>query len=326
MLILRTFILCCTDAEGRRAVSETRRTAESTHPGREAASRLGTLGLWTAELSRADARTARATVRQLEDSGVPTVWISEGATSKEILSHAAILLSAADELCIGTGIANIYARDAQAMANGALTLGDAFPGRFLLGLGVSHAPRVEQRGGAWQSPLGTMAAYLDAMDAAPCAAPGPLVAVPRLIGALGPRMSELATARTAGVLPFFVPVEHVRRTRALLGPDALIAVEQMVVFDTDPATARRRAREHTQHYLALDNYRRNLLRLDFEESDLVGGGSDRLVDEIVAWGDQSAIADRIARLMDAGADHVCLQVLDADLPEIVVRMADIVSA
>jgi probable F420-dependent oxidoreductase len=294
------------------------------HPGRAMAASLGPMGLWTAELSRVDASEARTVVQRLDARGLSTLWISEGATSKEIFSHAAVLLSSTEQLVVGSGIANIYARDAQAMANGARTLGDAFPGRFVLGLGVSHAPRVQQRGGTWRSPLTMMTEYLDAMDSAPWVAPEPALAVPRVIGALGPRMSELAADRTAGVLPFFVPIEHIRRTRELIGSAPLIAVEQMVILDTDASRARSRARRHTAHYLSLDNYRKNLLRLGFEEGDLEGGGSDLLVDQIVAWGDAAQVMERIVALQDAGADHVCLQILDEDLRTVAERMVEFI--
>lgn len=281
--------------------------------GREAARTVGPIGVWSAQFSAVDASTARRAVRDLEQTGIDSLWISEGSTSKEVFSHAAVLLASSERIVIGTGIANIYARDAQAMANGERTLGDAFPGRFVLGLGVSHAPRVEQRGGTWGSPLATMTAYLEAMDAASCAAPAPSIPVPRVIGALGPRMSELSARRTAGVLPYFVPVDHVRVTRESLGPEPLIAVEQMVLLEEDADRARARARAHARNYLELENYRRNLRRFGLDDSDLDDGGSDRLIDDIIVWGGRTPILERIDTLREAGADHVCIQVLDEDL-------------
>jgi probable F420-dependent oxidoreductase len=191
-------------------------------------------------------------------------------------------------------------------------LGEAWPGRFVLGLGVSHAPSVTRRGGTYQHPLARMEAYLDAITAAAFVGPAADPEVPVILAALGPRMLRLAAARTSGAHPYFVPVEHTRIARDVLGPSAWLAPEQAVVVDADPGRAREIARNHTRGYLRLDNYRRNLLRLGWKESDLEEGGSDALVDAVVAWGDADTVAERIRAHLAAGADHVSIQALSAE--------------
>jgi len=195
-----------------------------------------------------------------------------------------------------------------AMAAGQKTLAEAWPGRFLLGIGVSHAPIVGMRGHGYDRPLTFMRQYLDAMDAAIYNAPPP-AAAPRVIGALAPKMLALAAERTEGAHPYFVPPEHTRRARAALGPGKLLAPEQAVVLERDATVARGVARRHMQMYLQLPNYVNNLRRLGFGDDDLQRGGSDRLVDAIVAWGDVGAVVDRVRAHHEAGADHVCIQVL-----------------
>jgi probable F420-dependent oxidoreductase len=242
------------------------------------------------------------------DIGRIGIWIPE-ALGREALSHAAILLAATSRIPIATGIANIWARDAMAMAAGQKTLAEAWPGRFLLGMGVSHAPLVGMRGHAYQRPLTAMRRYLDAMDASIYNAPAPATPPPRVLGALAPKMLALAAERTDGAHPYFVPPEHTRRARAALGPGKLLAPEQAVVLERDAATARAIARQHMQTYLQLPNYVNNLRRLGFGDADLRDGGSDGLVDAIVAWGDVGVVVDRVRAHHEAGADHVCLQVL-----------------
>lgn len=219
-------------------------------------------------------------------------------------------------MVVAPGIASIYARDPMAMANGSKALAEVYPGRFLLGLGVSHAPTVAARGGDYGPPVASMRAYLDAMDAAPYRGAEPAEPVPRVLAALGPRMLALAAERAAGAHPYFVPVEHTALARETIGPGSLLAPEQAVVLETDPESARRIAREHASYYLGLDNYRRNLRRLGLLEEELAGGGSDRVVDAIVAWGDVEAIQARVRAHLEAGGDHVCVQALAADPSEL----------
>jgi probable F420-dependent oxidoreductase len=273
---------------------------------------LGKVGIWTTALDHQPAAEARRAAGELEEMGFGAIWIGE-ALRREAFSNAALLLTATRQVVIATGIANIYARDPTTMAAGQKTLAEAFPARFLLGIGVSHAPLVTRRGHAYGKPLQTMRAYLDAMDAARFDAAAPPQHPPRVLAALGPRMLELARDRSWGAHPYFVPVEHTTRARAILGPDRLLAPEQAVVLEADPARARKIARSHTSAYLKLPNYANNLRRLGFEEADLSNGGSDRLVDAVVAWGTTEAVARRVEEHLTAGADHVCIQVLSEDI-------------
>src|SRR6185503_11176041 len=243
----------------------------------------------------------------IEDLGYGAIWIPE-ALGREVFAQSALLLAATKRIPVATGIANIWARDAVAMAAGQKTLAEAWPNRFLLGIGVSHAPLVGLRGHAYEKPLSAMREYLDAMDSVLYNAPPP-IEVPRVIGALAPKMLALAAERTDGAHPYFVPPEHTRRARAALGPKKLLAPEQAVVLERDPGVAREIARAHMQMYLQLPNYVGNLRRLGFSDDDIRDGGSDKLVDAIVAWGDAGAVADRVRAHHDAGADHVCIQVL-----------------
>ncbi|MDP9252934.1 MAG: LLM class F420-dependent oxidoreductase [Chloroflexota bacterium] len=280
---------------------------------RKWAERLGRIGAWTFDIERLSASAARDYVRELERLGIGTLWIPESLGSKEIFAHAGLLLAASDKLIIATGIANIWARDATAMANGNRALCEAYPGRFLLGVGVSHAPVVRMRGASYEKPIEYMAHYLDAMDKAPFTGAAPSEPPGRVLAALGPRMLRLAAERTIGAHPYFVPVEHTTIARKELGPGPLLAVEQAAVLSTDPTAARATARKHMKRYLALDNYANNLKRIGWSETDLANEGSDKLVDAIVVWGDARAIRARVDTHLANGADHVCLQVLRADI-------------
>lgn len=276
------------------------------------ATALGSTGAWTFDVERLGADDAREYARDLERLGVRALWIPESLGSKEVFAHAGMLLAATRRLVIATGIANIWARDAVAMANGQRALADAYPDRFLLGLGVSHAPTIAMRGAhTYERPVERMRDYLDAMDKAPYT--GRPVATPRVLAALGPRMLRLAAERTLGAHPYFVPVEHTSMARQELGGGPLLAVEQAAVLATDPAVARETARRHMRRYLELDNYANNLRRLGWADADIANGGSDALVDAIVAWGDGGAIRRRVDDHLARGADHVCLQLIRVDL-------------
>jgi probable F420-dependent oxidoreductase len=278
----------------------------------ELADRLGKVGIWSFALDTVGAGEARDFVALLEGTGYRALWIPEGFGSKEAFSHASLLLGAGRELTVCTGIASIWARDPVAMANGARTLADAYPGRFVLGMGVSHGSVVERRGHRYEHPYTHMREYLDAMDRARFGGPEPERPASRLLAALGPKMLELARDRTAGAHPYFIPVEHTEVARDVLGEDPFHAPEQALVLETDAERARSVARDYMQHYLTLPNYANTLLRLDWTEDDLAGGGSDRLVDAIVAWGDAEAIGARVRAHLDAGADHVSIQVLSGE--------------
>ena len=275
---------------------------------------LGTFGLWSGQLGLLDAGTARTTVRHLEQIGFTTVWINE-SFAKEALSHAAFLLDWTTNITVATGIASIWARDPVTASNGARTLLDAHPGRFVLGVGASHGPIVAKRGHAYTRPLEQTRAYLEAMNTAPHqGAIRATAAPPVLVGALGPRMLELARDLSDGAHPYLVPVEHTRRARAILGPHRTLAPEQAIVFDPDAVRARRHGREHLAYYLELPNYVRNLRRLGWNDEDLRDGGSDALIDALIAWGEPERIATLVAEHLEAGADHVALQVL-TDTPD-----------
>jgi probable F420-dependent oxidoreductase len=292
---------------------------ECAHPmktAREAAARLGPIGLWSFDLERLTAADEGRLAQEIEGLGFKTLWIPESLGSKEIFAHASILLAATKTLIVASGIANIWARDAVAMSNGARTLQEAYADRFLCGMGVSHKPTIEARlGGGYEKPLAHMRAYLDAMDKAPYVGPNRKdPPAPRVLAALGPQMLRLSAERSLGAHPYFVPVEHTAIARNELGPDPLLAVEQACTLQTDPARARETARAHMKRYLGLANYANNLRRLGWGDADIESGGSDRLVDAIVAWGDVAAVKARADAHRRNGADHVCLQVLGDDLP------------
>ncbi len=254
------------------------------------------------------AAAMREAVAEIEAIGFDTIWIGE-AYGREPFAASAIVLAATQRIKVGTGIANIWARDATAMVNGARTLAEAWPDRFILGLGVSHATLVNSRGHQYDKPLSAMREYLDAMEDVPYNAPQPALPAPVVLAALGPKMLELARERSAGAHPYFVPVEHTTRARAILGPDRVLAPEHAVVFATDRTTARRSGDKYLRTYLALPNYRQNLERLGWGGADLDGLGSDRLFDAVVAWGDDRMIADKVLAHIDAGANQVAVSVL-----------------
>lgn len=275
---------------------------------------LKPVGIWTGQLDYQPANQAREAVAALEELGYGAVWVGE-AVGREALSNAGLLLSATSHLVVATGIANIWVRDALAMVAGQNTLAEAYPERFLLGLGVSHAPLIEgMRGHHYQRPLAAMRQYLDAMDEVVSSyrAVPPGTPPPRVLAALGPKMLTLAAKRAQGAHSYFVPPEHTAQARDQLGPDSWLIPEQAVVLENDPERAREIARRHTSRYLRLPNYTNNLRRLGFGDEDLAGSGSDRLVDATVAWGDENAIVSRVRAHLNAGADHVCVQVLDPD--------------
>ncbi len=250
--------------------------------------------------------------QQTEQLGYAALWYPE-VLSYESFSLGSFLLHQTETLIIASGIANIYARDATAAKQGQHTLAKLSGGRFLLGLGVSHVPLVEDaRGHQYSQPVATMRAYLDAMDKAAAIAPALQEPAPTVLAALGPQMTALAAARTAGALPYNVTPEHTARARAIVGPDKWLCVEQKVLLSTDAARARQVARQTMAFYMPLPNYRNNWLRLGFSEQDLTDGGSDRFLDAMVAWGDEAVLQQRLQAHFDAGASHVCIQALRLD--------------
>ena len=263
---------------------------------------LGRIGIWSGTLwgQREDAQDI---ARELERLGYSAVWFPNGPG---MLDRARELLDATSRIVVATGIASIWMYPAEQVAEAHHALAQAHPRRFLLGLGVSHARLVNrEEAGRYRRPVERMLAYLDALDAAPT----PVPREERILAALGPRMLEIARTRAAGAHPYLVTPEHTRRAREALGTGPLLAPEQAVVLETEPERARSIARTHLARYLQAPNYTNNWLRLGFTTEDLANGGSDRLVDALVAWGDVAAIRERIAEHLRAGADHVCLQVL-----------------
>jgi probable F420-dependent oxidoreductase len=273
---------------------------------------IGRLGVWLGPISTLPAPEERAAVQRIEQAGYGAVWFSETLTNREALSHAATLLGATERIGVATGIANIWARDATAAANGANTLNEAYDQRFVLGLGVSHAPAVRARGHKYDRPLSTMRAYVQAIAEHAYDAPSPRPPSPVVLGALGPKMLALARDRAAGVHPYLVPPAHTARAREILGPEPVLAPEQVVVLEGDAERAHAIGRRHMAYYLQLPNYVNNLLGVGFTDADVADGGSDRLVDAIVAWGNEGAIAARLDEHFDAGADHVAVQAYAGD--------------
>lgn len=266
---------------------------------------FGRVGIWSSALhgSRTDDAGRKAiaeAVAELEELGYGTIWIG-GSPSPD---DAAAVVAATRTVTVATGILNIWSHTAEEVAARIAAVDEAARGRFVLGLGVSHGPLVPQ----YARPYSAMVGYLDALDAAtPPVEPGE-----RVLAALGPKMLKLAADRALGAHPYLVTTEHTAEAREALGPDALLAPELTVVLDTDRDRARTTARNMLDMYLQLPNYTANLLRLGFAESDFADGGSVRLLDALFALGDAEHVTSRTREYLDAGADHVALQVLTAD--------------
>ena len=278
--------------------------------------RLGSVGVWSGALRAAPVAEEPEAIARIERLGYGSVWTGETIGGKDAFAHAAMALASSQSIVIATGIANVWARHPATMQGGGATIEAAWPGRFVLGIGISHAPIVERSGQAYAKPIPHMEAYLDAMDEAVAAAPATVEPLPRVLAALRPRMLALARDRTHGAHPYFVPPEHTPMAREILGPDRLLIPEQAVVLERNAGEARRIAREHTVFYLRLPNYLNSLRHLGYGDDDFADGGSDRLVDALVAWGDEQAIAERVTLLRTTGADHVLLQPLGPDLAHV----------
>jgi probable F420-dependent oxidoreductase len=272
--------------------------------------RLTNLGVWAATdgLSAAEAATF---AKRVEAWGYGVLWTPE-AVGREVFSASAWLLANTTRLIVASGIANIYARDAFAAAAAQKGLNEQSGDRFLLGLGVSHIPLVkDMRQHEYGKPVATMRAYLEGMAAAPYKSIAPRSPPQTVLAALGPKMLELAGERADGAHPYNVPPEHTREAREILGTNKLLCVEQAAILETDGSQARALARQFLEIYMGLPNYVNNWRRLGFSDPDFAGGGSDRLIDAVVAWGDEKAIRKRIDEHWQAGADHVCVQAIGA---------------
>jgi len=267
---------------------------------------LGRLGVWVG-MDGMSAAAAAAFAEHVEELGYGALWIPEGR-GRNALVLSSWLLSHTKRLIVATGIANIYARDAMAMAGGQRTLAEQSGGRFLLGVGVSHRPMVEGvRGHTYGKPVATMRAYLQAMRDASYGAPQPADKPLTVVAALGPKMMALSGELADGAHPYNTTPEHSAQARQILGPGKLLCPEVWVLLETDRATARSAARQTLSRYLQLENYINGWRRQGFGDEDLAGGGSDRFLDAMVAWGDEDAIRRRVQQHWDAGADHVCIQ-------------------
>ncbi len=244
--------------------------------------------------------------KEVERLGYGALWYPE-AVGRDSMVTAAWILNHTKKLVAASGIANIYARDPQAAVAAHKALNELSGGRFLLGLGVSHAPLVEDvRGHSFHKPLARMREYLEKMESAVYHAPAPTSSGEVVIGALGPKMTELSARLADGAHPYNVTPEHTAWARRIVGPGKRVYVEHKVMLETDPSKARKAAKEFLASYLGLPNYRNNWLRLGFSEADL-SGPSDHFIDEMVYWGEAGTIAEKLERHLEAGADHVCIQ-------------------
>lgn len=279
---------------------------------------LGRIGLWTHDFDLQPMAKAQEAIAEVEEMGYGAVWVPE-ATIREPFASTALLLSATKKMVLATGIASLHARTAQTMQAGWKTLTEAFPDRFLLGIGVSHAPMVQGvHKGNYDKPYSTMVEYLDAMDKGIFFAAAPSTAPQRVLAALGPKMLKLAAERGAGAHPYFTPVEHTAFARETMGTGAMVAPELAVVLETDATKAREIARKYMTTYTRLPNYTNNLKRFGFTEDEITKQ-EDRLVDAIVAWGSLDTVVAAVKGHLNAGADHVCIQVLTDKLGTLPMR-------
>jgi probable F420-dependent oxidoreductase len=262
---------------------------------------LGKVGIWWSGAWRVADDASVDVAAELEDLGYTVLW-SSGGFKPGLSSRFDRLLGATSTMVVASGIVSIWAATPEDVSEAVSDLDARYPGRFLLGLGASHAAAVAD----YSRPYSHMVSFLDRLDDAGAVAPER-----RVLAALRPRMLDLAAARATGAHPYFVPVEHTARARETLGDGPLLAPEVTVALEEDPTEARALARTFTTGYLTLPNYTNNLRTLGYADADLEGGGSDRLVDAIVGWGDVDAVAARVRAHLDAGADHVCLQMLSA---------------
>jgi probable F420-dependent oxidoreductase len=263
---------------------------------------IGRIGVWSGQVRAVDPSEVGDLAAQIEALGYQALWIPGGAGG-DVLDRCGRALGATRTLVVATGILNIWRHEAEEVAGATARLRQEHDNRFLLGLGISHQRLI---GEDYVAPLEKTGDYLDRLDAAG-QPPGD-----RVLAALRRRMLELARDRAAGSHPYFVPPEHSAAARAILGPDRLLAPEQAVLLETDPTAAREMARRFCQLYLQLPNYTNNLRALGYTAEDLEPPGRDRVIDAIVAWGDEAAVAARVQAHFDAGADHVCIQVLGGE--------------
>lgn len=281
--------------------SDRNRSASEASPTSRSGLSLGRVGIWTFQFDRRPIRECLSAARELEALGYPALWVPE-QRGREAMSLASLLLAATDRIVIANGIARASARNPRSMAAAQRTLTEAFPGRYLLGVGgQTRLPGAD--------PVRALSRYLDEMDRAEYVAPAPPTPPPRVIAAINSRMLDLAARSSWGAHTYLCPPEHIAYARKIMGADPLLAAEQIVVRGTDRRSRLAIARRHLRFYLQLPAYRRMLTRLGFGEADLEGGGSDRLIDTLAVSSDGERVAARVRESLEAGADHVCLQVL-----------------
>src|SRR5450631_448744 len=278
--------------------------------------RASRVGVWTGALDAVTPAQASEYAAGIEALGFGSLWFPE-AVGREAFTAAGLLLAATERLVVGTGIANVYGRDAVTGNAAGRTLQGAYPGRLVVGWGVSHGPIVEgMRGHSYGKPLTTMRDYLEGIDGAPFFAAGEGLAPPRVLAALRPKMLELSASMADGAHTYLVGPEHTLRAREILGDGPTLCVEQAVVLTEDRKEFSRRAHRHLEIYTGLPNYRASWETQGFVEEDFLPGGSERLKEAMVAWGDAREIADRVRAQLDAGADHVLIQALGASASEV----------
>lgn len=267
---------------------------------------LAGVGIWSSQLRYGDQGQAAEAAAELEELGFTALWIPD--VGGPVLDSVEHLLSATKQVVIATGILNLWMHEPNDVATRYAALTESHGERFLLGIGVSHAPLIDSKEpGLYRKPLAATRRYLDAIDATP----QPVPVANRVLAALGPKMLELAATRARGAHPYLVTPDHTRYAREHLGEGPLLLPEQTVLLTADRDEARSVGTDWLRSYLALPNYRNNLLRSGFTEDD-VETVSDRLFDAIIAWGDEKTVLNRVQEHLDAGADHVCVQVLTAD--------------
>ena len=261
---------------------------------------VGRVGIWWSGSWKVSDEPDTNAAAEVEALGYGAVW-SSGLFEPGLSPHFERILERTDHIVVASGIVSIWAGTLAELVPSVVALERRFPGRFLLGLGASHGTLVPD----YTKPYSRMVRVLDELDAMDT----PIPPERRVLAALGPRMLELAATRSVGAHPYFVPVEHTAFARSVLGAGRLLAPEVAVVLETDPARAREQARAYAAGYLATPNYARNLRRFGYDDADFADGGSDRLIDAVVPWGDAATVAARVHEHHEAGADHVCVQVV-----------------
>ena len=267
---------------------------------------LSGVGLWSSQLRYGNPDEAAEAAAELDGLGFTALWIPD--VGGPVLDSVDNLLAATEKTVIATGILNLWMHEPAEVAARYAALTETHGERFLLGIGVSHAPLIDSKEpGRYRKPLAATKAFLDGIDASP----QPVPTANRVLAALGPKMLQLSATRAGGAHPYLTVPEHTRQAREVLGPAAMLLPEQTVLLTEDRDQAREIGIPWLRSYLALPNYANHLLRLGFTEDD-VSSVSDRLFDGLIAWGDEDAVRRRVQEHLDAGADHVCVQVLTAD--------------